>query len=186
MSFDIVDFYPSISEHLLKRALQFASQYTTISQQDRDIILLARKSMLCGQSKEWVKKGTCLFDVTMGRFDGAEICELVGASALSTLSDKLSVGDIGLYRDDGLGMFWDVSGHDADRISIDIIQIFADMGLKITIQTNFKVADFLDITLCLATGRYYPYWKPNDRPLYIYCRSNHPPNIIQNLPASIS
>ena len=51
--------------------------------------------------------------MTMGCFDGAEVCELVDAFALSTLSDKLSAGDIGLYRDDGLGMFWDVSGHDA-------------------------------------------------------------------------
>ena len=50
--FNIVDIYPSISEELLKRALQFASQYTTISQQDMDIILHARKSMLFGQGRE--------------------------------------------------------------------------------------------------------------------------------------
>ena len=53
-------------------------------------------------------------------------------------------------------------------------------------QTNLKVANFLDVMLCLATGRHYPYWKPNDQPLYIHCLSNHAPNIIQNLPASIS
>ena len=29
--FDIVDFYPSISKHLLSAALDFASQYTTIT-----------------------------------------------------------------------------------------------------------------------------------------------------------
>ena len=33
---------------------------------------------------------------------------------------------------------------------------------------------------------YYPYRKPNDRPVYIHCQSNHPPNIIKNIPASIS
>ena len=137
--------------------------------------------MLFGQGREWIKKGTGLFDVTMGCFDGAEVCELVGAFALATLSDKLSAGDIGLYRDDGLGVFWDVSGHDADRIRKDIIKIFADMGLKITIQTNLKAANLLDVMLCLATGRHSPYRKPNDQPLYIHCQSNHPPNIIQNL-----
>ena len=112
--FNIVDFYPSISKEFLKRALQFKSQHTTISQQYRDIILHARKSMLFGQGKEWIKKGTDLFDVTMGYFDGAEVCELVGAFALSTLSEKLSRGDVGLYKDDGLGVFWDVSGHNGD------------------------------------------------------------------------
>ena len=112
--FDIVDFYLSISEELLKRALQFASQYTTIFQQDREIILHVRKSMLFEQGKEWMKKRAGLFDVTMGSSDGAEVCELVAAFALSILSDKLSAGDIGLYRDDGLGVFWDVSGHASD------------------------------------------------------------------------
>ena len=34
--------------------------------------------MLFTQDKEWIKKGTGLFDVTMGCYDGAEICQLVG------------------------------------------------------------------------------------------------------------
>ena len=37
----------------------------------------------------------------------------------------------------------------------------------------------------LSTGRYWPYRKPNNEPLYINSRSNHPPNIIKMLPASI-
>ena len=186
ISFDIVDFYPSITEKLLKRALEFAEQFTSISKQDMDIIFHARKSMLFGQGKEWIKRGTGLFDVTMGCFDGAEICELVGTFALATLSKELTAGDIGLYRDDGLGVLWDASGHEADRIRKDIIKIFADLGLKIIIQTNLKVAHFLDVTLNLSTEKYYPYRKPNDRPLYIHRQSNHPPSIIKNIPASIS
>ena len=43
--FDVVDFYPSITEDLLKRALQFAKQYTTISDQEKDVILHSWKSM---------------------------------------------------------------------------------------------------------------------------------------------
>ena len=65
----------------------------------------------------------------MGCFDGAQVWELVGAYALSTFLEKLSTGDIGLYRDNGLGVFCDVSGHDADRIRKDIIKNFDDMGL---------------------------------------------------------
>ena len=55
---------------------------------DKEIILNAQKTMLFDEEKEWIKKGTSLFDVTMGCFDSAEICELVGAFALSELSKR--------------------------------------------------------------------------------------------------
>ena len=42
------------------------------------------------------------------------------------------------------------------------------------------------MTLNLSTRSFYPFRKPNDRPIYIHKLSNHPPNIIKNLPASIS
>ena len=35
-------------------------------------------------------------------------------------------------------------------------------------------------------GSYYPYRKPNNLPQYINIKSNHPPNIIKQLPASIN
>ena len=38
----------------------------------------------------------------------------------------------------------------------------------------------------LSTGTYYPYMKPNDKPLYINVQSNHPPSIIRQLPAAIN
>lgn len=188
VSFDIVDFYPSISKELLERALDFASQYATISDRDRQIIMHARKSMLFGLGQEWVKQSASseLFDVTMGCHDGAEVCELVGAFALATLSRTMKPGEIGLYRDDGLGVVRGASGHQTDRLRKDIIKFFADLGLKITIEINLKTTNFLDITLDLATERYYPYRKPNDRPLYVHRQSNHPPAILRNLPASIS
>ena len=44
--FDIVDFYPSIKEDLLKKAIQFAKIHTTISEQEENIIWHARKSLL--------------------------------------------------------------------------------------------------------------------------------------------
>ena len=110
--FDVVDFYPSFTEDLLKRALKFAEQYTTISDQEKDIILHSRKSMLfmITQDKEWIKKGTGLFDVTMGCYDGAEICQLVGTFALATITKAIPTASIGLYRDDGLGVLLDMPG----------------------------------------------------------------------------
>ena len=46
IAFDVVDFYPSISIELLNAALDFASQYVYISNDDRHIILQAQTSLL--------------------------------------------------------------------------------------------------------------------------------------------
>ena len=63
---------------------------------------------------------------------------------------------------------------------------FNDVGLSIDIETNSKVVDFLDITFNLNNGIYKPQKKPNDRLLYINKSSNHPPQIINQLPNIIS
>ena len=63
-----------------------------------------------------------------------------------------------------------------------ICRIFKDNDLRIAVEANKKVTDFLDITLDLHTGSYKPYKKPNDTISYIHCQSNHPPSIIKNLP----
>ena len=128
------------------------------------------------------REGHRLFDITMGCFDGAEICEFVGAFALSELSRAIPDGNIGLYRDDGLGVPWDTPGNRANRIRKEIIKVFKNLGLNITIQINLKVVDFLDVSLNLSTESFYPNRKPNDRPMYVLRQSNHPPNIIKKSP----
>jgi hypothetical protein len=45
-----------------------------------------------------------MFDVTMGSYDGAEICELVGLFILSKLEAKFGKNQVGLYRDYGLAI----------------------------------------------------------------------------------
>ena len=45
--------------------------------------------------------------------------------------------------------------------------------------------DFLDVSFDLITGKYQPYRKPNDAPMYIHKDSNHPANIIKQLPTMI-
>ena len=118
------------------------------------------------------------FILAHGCYDGAEVCELVGMFALSRLAKGVPATDsIGLYRDDGLGVLRKSPGSKADRIRKDIIKVFAELGLRITIQTNLKVADFLDLSLNLSTESFYPFRKPNDQPLYIHHQSNHPPNM---------
>ena len=52
----------------------------------------------------------------MGAFDGAEVCETVGHFLLYQLSKNYNKKDIGLYRDDGLAIFKNVSGSKAEKI----------------------------------------------------------------------
>jgi hypothetical protein len=100
--FDVCEFYPSITEELLLKALEYAATYCTISQQDKNIIVNAKKSLLYDKNVPWTKKGASVFDVTMGSFDRAETCELVGLFILSQLQ-HLNI-NIGLYKDDGLSV----------------------------------------------------------------------------------
>lgn len=184
--FDIVDFYPSITEDLLTKALSFAKQHVDISQKDQDVIFHARKSLLFSDGRTWMKKGDSgTFDVTMGSLDGAETCELVGAYILNLLKPVFGSQSVGLYRDDGLAILKDATGHDADKLRKSVIQVFKNLGLKVTIEVNRKTVDFLDITLCLANGRYQPFRKPNDTPLYVNTMSNHPPAVIKNIPKGV-
>ena len=44
----------------------------------------------------------------------------------------------------------------------------------------------MDVTFNLLDGTYKPYKKPNDQLLYVNTSSNHPPQIIKQLPISIS
>ena len=59
-----------------------------------------------------------------------------------------------------------------------IIKIFKEIGFSIDIQPNLKKVHFLDVTLILR--------KPNDKLLYIHSSLNHPPQIIKQLPNSVS
>ena len=122
----------------------------------------------------------------MGSFDGAKICELVGIHILSLLSNKLDKQSSGLYRDDGLVLLRNTSKQKTDRIRKDIIEIFQNAGFKIETKTNLHIFAFLDVTFNLLDGTYKPYKKPNDQPLYVNASSNHPPQIINQLPISIS
>ena len=42
----------------------------------------------------------------------------------------------------------------------EICKIFAQNELKITIEANKKIVNFLDVTLDLNTGKFKPYSKP--------------------------
>ena len=68
----------------------------------------------------------------------------------------------------------------------NIITLFKNEDLGITIDINLIETDFLDVTFNLATGKFIPYRKPNNIPLYINVKSNHPPSIMKDLPQIIN
>ena len=122
----------------------------------------------------------------MGSFDGAETCELIGLYILDILGNKFGKEIFGLYRDDGLACLKNLNGHQSDKLRKDIMKVFKEMGLALTIQSNLTMVNFLDVTFNLKDGTYKPYKKPNDIPIYININSNHPSNIIKQIPTIIS
>ena len=83
---DIENFYPSITVELLYKSIQFAKEITSIPDEDVDIIMQSRKTILFHNQEPWVKReGDEDFDVPMGCYDGAEVCKLVGSYLLNKL-----------------------------------------------------------------------------------------------------
>ena len=128
IKFDIADFYPSITEHLLERSIEYAKSFATIEHKTLEAISLARKSLLFSKHEIWVKKDNSSFDVTMGSFDGAEICQTVGLYFLDMLSTLLGKENVWLYRDDDLAAINSCSGPILDRTRKSIIALFKKEG----------------------------------------------------------
>ena len=89
-----------------------------------------------------------------------------------------------LYRDDGLGITH-LTPRQQEKLKQQIIKIFKNQELGITIEINQKRVNFLDITLDLESKMYQNYRKPGDKPLYVSAWSNHPPQILKNIPKGI-
>ena len=143
--------------------------------------------MLFNNKEPWLKKsGNEEFDIPVGCFDGAEVCELVGVYSLHLLKIVTRKENVGLYRDDGLGILRNSSGPEIERKRKQIIQIFKSCGLNITVKTDLKTADFLDVRLDLVNNTYQPYRKPNSETVYINKHSNHSPNILKELPKAVN
>ena len=115
MQYDIEEFCPSISEDLLKKAINYARTFVDISNDEEETIMHCRKSLLVNISDTWIKKeGNYDVDGAMGSFGGAEICKLVGLCILYILSTKYGRNLNRIYRDNGLACSENVSGTQAD------------------------------------------------------------------------
>ena len=56
MHYDIEEFYPSISEDLLEKAINYAEAFVDISSDEEETIVQCRKSLLFNNSDIWIKK----------------------------------------------------------------------------------------------------------------------------------
>ena len=139
------------------------------------------------ENAAWKKKDTdTTFDVTMGRYDGTELCELIGKYIQSLSINILSKDNMGLYRDNGLFILRKINKQQIERVWKKIISIFKNIDFKIEIVTNLTEVDFLDVILNWENNTYRLHKKPNDKLIYIDVSSNHPSQIEKQLTKIIS
>ena len=91
---DIREFYTSVTETIFDKALLFVKQHHDISNDNTRLIRHCRKSLIFSNNEAWKKKRTkSCFDVTIGSFDGAEVCKLVGIYILCFLAKLINKKD---------------------------------------------------------------------------------------------
>ena len=182
LQFDVVNFYPSISEELFKKSLDFAKETTTLTKEEEEILHHARNSLLVSTDGQVWQKKTGIFDVTMGSYDGAEVCEIVGIFLLQKIAEIIPSHQVGLYRDDGLAILDNTNGPQLERYRKKLHNLFQNQGLKITTEPPSQSVNFLDVTLNSKDGSYRPFKKEDLITEYVHRQSNHPPNVIKRIP----
>ena len=86
------------------------------------------------------------FDVTMGSYEGAKLCELIGIYIQSLLTNILLKRNMGLNIGEGLLILRKINEQQTDRMREKILSIFQDVNFKIEIVTNLTEVDFVYVT----------------------------------------
>ena len=95
----------------------------------------SRRTLLFKNKEPWLKKyGMEEFDVPMGCFYSSEICELVGVYILHLLRTVMRKENVGLYRDDRLGILRNYSGPETEQKRKQIIPIFKSCRVNIAVK----------------------------------------------------
>ena len=81
----------------------------------------------------------------------------------------------------GFLLFKSASGTKLDCLRKHATFIFQNKELKVTIDTNLASMDFLDVTIYLCTGKYYPYRNRSNLPFYEKAISNQSTPISKQL-----
>ena len=154
-SSNIIEFYPSITWGLWLKSLNHAWEYTDITDEEIEIILAWRKSILSDNRRTWMKSHVDNFDVPMGTYGSAQVADLRGIYILDTLGRIVNFEKVGLSWDDWIIFIPDSNSPKTSKIQKNIIRAFKLLGLRIEIASNLKIADFLDVTLNLMK-KFFP------------------------------
>ena len=98
-------------------------------------------------------------------------------------TDKINIG---LHKQDKLSVIEIGNGLNLDCLRKDVIGIFHNKRLKITVDTNLSTTVILDVTLDPFHGKYYAYRKPDNRPRNENANSNNPKTILKQLPTMVN
>ena len=86
---------------LLSKWISFAETKVKMTEDYKKNNIPFQKMATIWQRKHVDEERADLFDIAMGAYDGAELCELVGIFLSEEISEISNEGDIELYRDDG-------------------------------------------------------------------------------------
>ena len=125
-------------------------------------------------------KKDSLLDVTIGTYDGPEVCKIVETFLLDKISEK---SGIDLYHNDGLSVFKNKSGTQLKIIEKSLQKTFKNFGSEIVPESNLKIVNYLDVTLNLNDIFFKPYYELYDIIQYINKEFTYTPNHIKHLPA---
>ena len=95
--------------------------------------------LLFNKNEVWVKKDNPDFDVIMGSYDRGGGMWVSRLYLLDILRKKFGDNKIGLYLDDGLIYFQNLSGPESEKIKKKLCKIFKNHGLNITVDVTYEL-----------------------------------------------
>ena len=72
-----------------------------------------------------------------------------------------------------------------EKIKKRLQKVFKNSGLDVIIECNMEIVNYLDVTFNFNDGTYRPCHKTDNITQCIYVESNHPPNIMKQIPKRI-
>ena len=74
----------------------------------------------------------------------------------------------------------------AENATKKLIKLFQKFYFKITVESGLIQTNFLDVSFYILNSSYRPYNKPNSLILHVNNNSNHPKQILKQLPLTIN
>lgn len=113
------------NEKTFYRSYNFAKSSVNIIFQDLSIVTQFRTILLLQILESWDKEtGNEHLDLTIGCQDDAEVCDLFNSFISNKLAYISNISSIALYRDDGLGIFQNVSKPETEKKKKTIVNFF--------------------------------------------------------------